>query len=225
MSRQIPPCPLMLAHLCCMQLLAIGVQPAFMRLGCSLAVIASLLLGGCTGLPANTDRVTSHASNDTGSTRLAIIAQASLPGVDRLQSGLRLLPDGRQALEARLSLAAAAESSIDAQYYQIETDRSGLCFLASLRAAALRGVRVRLLVDDLHASGQDELLSGLARAGMEVRMFNPLPVRTGSTGSRILWSLHEFSRINRRMHNKLFIVDGAFAISGGRSRLLRHCRP
>ena len=90
--------------------------------------------------------------------------------------------------------------------------------MRELSAAAARGVRVRLLIDDLHAAGEDAWLARLAaRPQVEVRMFNPLPVRDGTVVSRVLFSLHEFSRVNRRMHNKLMVADNAFAISGGRN--------
>ena len=146
------------------------------------------------------------------------VAAASTPEGSRHLSGMRLLPDGDQAFEARIALARAAEKTIDAQYYQIADDTSGRQFLRELSAAAARGVRVRLLVDDLHAAGEDALLAGLAaRPNVELRMFNPLPVRDGSVGSRVLFSLHQFSRVNRRMHNKLMVADNVFAISGGRN--------
>jgi putative cardiolipin synthase len=131
---------------------------------------------------------------------------------------MRLLPSGEQAFEARIALVRAAQKTIDAQYYHIADDVSGRQFLRELRDAALRGVRVRLLADDLYTGGQDAMLAGLAATpNVEVRMFNPLPVREGSLGARVALSMHEFSRINRRMHNKLFVADNAFAISGGRN--------
>ena len=107
---------------------------------------------------------------------------------------------------------------MDAQYYQIADDASGRQFLRELRDAGARGVRVRLLVDDLYAGGEDALLAGLAaQPGVQVRLFNPLPVRDGSVAKRALLSLHDFARVNRRMHNKLLVADNAFAISGGRN--------
>jgi putative cardiolipin synthase len=130
--------------------------------------------------------------------------------------GGRRIDAGRQ--RPAVGHAPAAEKSIDAQYYQIADDLSGRQFLRGLADAAARGVRVRLLVDDLHAAGQDALLAGLAaRPNLEVRMFNPLAVRDGGVASRVLFSLHEFSRVNRRMHNKLLVADNVFAITGGRN--------
>jgi putative cardiolipin synthase len=183
--------------------------------GCALVVA---VLTGCASLPDSVQRPVSQARTDVADTRLAAVAAASTPEGSRHLSGMRLLPDGDQAFEARIALARAAEKTIDAQYYQIADDTSGRQFLRELSAAATRGVRVRLLVDDLHAAGEDALLAGLAaRPNVELRMFNPLPLRDGSVGSRVLFSLHQFSRVNRRMHNKLMVADNAFAISGGRN--------
>ncbi|MDM0035763.1 phospholipase D family protein [Variovorax sp. J22P271] len=176
------------------------------------------MLTGCASLPADVARPVSVARTDVDHTRLAALAAEAVPADAGRRSGLRLLPSGDQAFEARIALARAAERSIDVQYYQIADDASGREFLAALCEAAGRGVRVRVLVDDLQAAGQDALLAGFAaRPNVELRLFNPLPVREGSVAGRVLFSAHEFTRINRRMHNKLFIADGSFAISGGRN--------
>jgi putative cardiolipin synthase len=176
------------------------------------------MLTGCASLPAKVERPLSVARTAVDHTRLAALAAEAVPPAAGARSGLRLLPAGDQAFEARIALARAAERSIDVQYYQIADDASGRAFLAALCEAAGRGVRVRVLLDDLQAAGQDTLLAGFAaRPNVELRLFNPLPVREGSVGARVLFSAHQFSRINRRMHNKLFIADSSFAISGGRN--------
>ena len=185
----------------------------------ALAITTALLaLGGCASLPAPPDRPASTAFTDTRSTALGAIAAASLAGAGPGESGFRLLPTGDYALDARLSLAARAERSLDVQYYQLQSDSVGLRLLRELGAASRRGVRVRLLVDDLYTSGQDELFRSFAALpNVEVRLFNPLPVRAGSLLNRLVFSLHEFSRINHRMHNKLFVADNRFSVSGGRN--------
>ncbi len=128
------------------------------------------------------------------------------------------LPHGEEAFRMRLALIRGAEQTLDVQYYLIANDRTGHEFLAALRDAAARGVRVRILVDDLYATGEDALYAGiLASANVDVRMFNPLPTRGESFVSRVAMSIHELSRINHRMHNKLLVADGAFAITGGRN--------
>ncbi|MGJ7494388.1 phospholipase D-like domain-containing protein [Variovorax sp. RT4R15] len=184
---------------------------------CCLLIVAALL-GGCASLQAPRPVPPTYAVQDVASTRLARIAkQNTLPGAAEL-SGFRLLPEAPFSFNARIALASRAEKSIDAQYYELRNDGVGRQFLRDLRDASLRGVRVRLLVDDLHMSDADELFSSLAAyPNVEVRLFNPLPARSGSLLSRIVFSLHEFGRINHRMHNKLFIVDNSFSVSGGRN--------
>ncbi|MGR4869808.1 phosphatidylserine/phosphatidylglycerophosphate/cardiolipin synthase family protein [Variovorax sp. LARHSF232] len=184
-----------------------------------------VVLTGCAGLPQGVQRAHSRALGEVAETRLAAVAAASLGQGQGQQeegaeprSGLRLLPAGDQALEARIALVRMAQKSVDAQYYQIADDASGRQFLRELREAGARGVRVRLLVDDLYAGGEDALLAGLAaQPGVQVRLFNPLPARGGSAAGRALLSLHHFERVNRRMHNKLLLADNSFAISGGRN--------
>ena len=183
-----------------------------------LLISACAALAGCATLPARAPVPAVQAYDDVSNTRLARVAAAATPADKRGLSGFRLLPEGETAFNARISLARRAEKSLDVQYYVIQNDDVGQQFLRELRDAARRGVRVRLLVDDLYTAGEDELLAGLAAyPNVEVRLFNPLPVRSGSFGTRVLFSLHEFGRINRRMHNKLFIADNSIAVSGGRN--------
>lgn len=193
---------------------------------CAAATLLGTLLGGCASLPSEVVRTYSEAHVDVADSALARIAAASLVGISDpstpaergAASGLRLLPAGDDAFEARLALVRNAEKGIDAQYYMVADDRSGRQFLRELHEAAARGVRVRLLVDDLNAGATKGLLAELAdHENVELRLFNPLPVRTGSLRSRVLLSLHKLGQINRRMHNKLLVADNSFAISGGRN--------
>ncbi|NUZ05813.1 phospholipase D-like domain-containing protein [Piscinibacter koreensis] len=184
-----------------------------------LLVVVLAAIGGCASLPPNPPRTPEFAGTDTAETPLGRIAAASVgePASPEI-SAFRLLPIGDQAFNARLALTRRATKYVDAQYYLLSPDDVGLRFVTELRDAAARGVRVRLLVDDLYAGGSDELLGTLAaHDNVEVRIFNPLPVRGFDMVPRLLLSLHEFGRINRRMHNKLFIADNAFAITGGRN--------
>jgi putative cardiolipin synthase len=182
------------------------------------ALVATLALAACASLPAGVQRPVSTAPADVGATTLAAIDAASTPADAAALSGFRLLPVGDQALDARIALARRAERALDVQYYLIAHDGAGLQFLRALRDAAARGVRVRVLIDDLYAGGQDGLLAGFAaHPNVEVRMFNPLPARGGGFASRLVLSLHDFDRINRRMHNKLFIADNTWAVTGGRN--------
>lgn len=128
------------------------------------------------------------------------------------------MPLGLYALDARIELIGRARFSLDVQYYLIQDDRSGRLFMRNLRDAALRGVRVRLLVDDLNTAGADPLFAGLAAfPNVEVRLFNPFCCARQSLLTRFAASLADFRRLNHRMHNKLFIADGAIAVMGGRN--------
>jgi cardiolipin synthase C len=182
------------------------------------ALVALLWLAGCAALPGDVVRPTSQALTDVAATPLAREAAAATPDDQRHLSGLRLMPGGPEALATRVDMARNAQKSLDVQYYLIAPDASGRQFLRELRNAAARGVRVRLLVDDLHMTELDALLAGLAaHDNMQVRLFNPLPVRGTAFETRLLLSLHQFSRVNRRMHNKLYIADNTIAITGGRN--------
>lgn len=130
------------------------------------------------------------------------------------KSGVVPLERGHDALVSRLALIDAAEHSIDAQYYIWHEDTSGLLLLDALLRAAERGVRVRLLLDDNGVPGLDTIMAALnAQDNFEIRLFNPSTVRS----PKILGYAFDFFRMNRRMHNKSLMVDGAVAIIGGRN--------
>ncbi len=187
------------------------------RIGRWLAAASlALLLSGCASLPDKVDRAPSKAQAATTDTPLGRIAKAST--ADPEQSGFRLMPTGQFALQARLELARRAQRTLDVQYYQIHDDRTGRYLLRTLRDAAERGVRVRLIIDDLYTSGMDPLLLGLdAHPNVEVRLFNPFPAGRKNFLTRFTVNAHEFDRVHRRMHNKLFIADGVMAVAGGRN--------
>lgn len=129
-------------------------------------------------------------------------------------SGVAALHDGLDAFGARISLIREAERALDVQYYIWQRDLTGLVLLDELRRAAERGVRIRLLLDDNGISGLDADLAALnALPDFEVRLFNPFILRR----PKLLGYLFDFRRLNRRMHNKLMIADGAAAILGGRN--------
>ena len=179
----------------------------------TLALAGAVLLAGCAGLPSLAGRTPSAALTDTGATRLGLAVAplaAAHPGV----SGVYALADGRDAFSARALLAKAAERSLDVQYYIWRNDITGTLLFDALRAAAGRGVRVRLLLDDSNTAGLDATLALLdAHPNIEVRLFNPFVVRQ----SRLLGYLTDFARLNRRMHNKSFTADGQATIIGGRN--------
>jgi cardiolipin synthase C len=182
---------------------------------CAVLLLAGLVMG-CAQLPTGVERAPSVAEPVSEQTTLGRIAADSSPSPEL--TGFRLLPIGSFALDTRLTLARRAERTIDVQYYHLAGDETGRYLMRTLRDAALRGVRVRLLIDDLYTIGEDPLLLGLAaHPNIELRLFNPFPGGRNSFTLRFLRSADDFKRVNRRMHNKLFVVDGAMAVAGGRN--------
>ncbi|HMO48412.1 MAG TPA: phospholipase D family protein [Rubrivivax sp.] len=193
--------------------------PRTPRIGRFGALLLALGLAACASLPEGAPhREAAVPPQPLHDTTLARIAADSTPPAKQALTGLRLLPGGDQAFDARLALAQQAEHTLDLQYYVLADDAAGRQLLRALRDAAGRGVQVRLLLDDLHSGDVAWLLAGLAAYDrIEVRLFNPLPQRAGSPMTRLLLSPNQFEQLNRRMHNKLFIADGQLAISGGRN--------
>jgi len=182
----------------------------------ALALVAGLL-GACATLRTDLPKTPSTAIApvaDTRSTRYVDAVTAAHPG----QSGFRTLVSNTNALMSRIVLADSARHSIDLQYYIFANDATGRLLAQRLLAAADRGVRVRILLDDLDIATEDRVLDALdAHPNIEVRLFNPFRFRQRSMPSKIAQFLLEGARLNRRMHNKSFIVDGMQAIIGGRN--------
>ncbi|WP_050027370.1 phospholipase D family protein [Verrucomicrobium sp. BvORR034] len=129
-------------------------------------------------------------------------------------SGVFPLVNGADAFVARMALAEKAQRSLDLQYYIWHGDQTGKLLAGAVIQAAERGVKSRLLLDDMGVAAKDRNLLILdSHPNIEVRLFNPLPLRS----ARMLGVLLDFQRVNRRMHNKSFIVDGKVAIVGGRN--------
>ncbi len=183
------------------------------RRKCWCFVLLAGALSGCASLPTDFDRPDSHAYVDTDNTRVArIIApeREQHPG----QSGFRLLSTGVDAFAARAMLAQLAERSIDVQYYLYHNDLTGKLFTEQLLRAADRGVRVRILVDDIGLEGRDFGAVALDRhPNVEVRIVNPF-IRGQSRATQYITRL---GTITRRMHNKSFTVDNQITILGGRN--------
>ncbi|MBN9407350.1 MAG: phospholipase D family protein, partial [Burkholderiales bacterium] len=178
------------------------------------ALLAGLLLAGCS-LPPLAGRSTSAAlelpaARDTQLGRALGPELAAHPGL----SGIHALDHPHDAFAARVLLARAAERTLDVQYYIWRGDTTGTLLLAELLAAAERGVRVRLLLDDLGTAGLDGPLAAMnGHPRIEVRLFNPFAWRS----PKPLGYLADLRRANRRMHNKSFTVDNQASIVGGRN--------
>jgi len=178
-------------------------------------LIATTVLAGCASIDFDYPRTSSVAMTDTGDTYLGRQLEGLESGRPPGQSGFYPLPDGIDALAARLLLAQRAEKSIDTQYYLVKNDIVGRAYVLMLLRAADRGVRVRLLLDDIFTSGYDTGMMALDHhPNIEIRIYNPF--NRGAVG-RSLGAATSLSRVNRRMHNKSFTVDNQVTIIGGRN--------
>jgi cardiolipin synthase C len=139
--------------------------------------------------------------------------EAAHPG----QSAFRLVTAGTEAFVSRMQSARQAMRSIDVQTYIWHADLTGIYFAHELLAAADRGVKVRMLIDDMDARAKNDGIASLAaHPNIEVRLFNPFASRKGKLAF-LSEGLRSFSRVNRRMHNKTWIVDNRIALAGGRN--------
>ena len=176
-------------------------------------ITVALILGGCATMPKEVVRIPSYTISDTENTALGQDIKPLLvanPGM----SGFYALSEGTDAFAARLILIGDAQKSIDVQYYIWHDDLTGKVMHNGLLVAADRGVRVRLLLDDLDTAGKEETLRYLdAHPNIEVRLFNAFPSRKSRTGGFV----SDFGRLNHRMHNKTITMDNQATIFGGRN--------
>lgn len=184
----------------------------------ALALCSVCLLQACAALPPMPPRSATRAIDPATPSTLGRLAAQARGTAAPAQSGVRLLVGGEEALATLLALVDGAERTLDLQYYAVLNEASSRLLMQHLRAAAERGVRVRLLVDDFNTAGTDDALLRLTRhPRIEVRLYNPLPAGRFSLPTRVLASLHDFGRINNRMHNKQLVADNALAVTGGRN--------
>ncbi len=176
-------------------------------------------LTGCASLPSEVDRPVSTALANPEQTRIghAVQQRAARAGT-RNDSGFALVNSAELAFTSRMALINAAQKTLDIQYYAIHADETTDRMFDALRAAAARGVRIRILLDDFNTAGKNAQVLKIAfEPNIELRLFNPLPGNRRSLFFRILGSLKDVDRIQRRMHNKIFVADNAVAITGGRN--------
>jgi putative cardiolipin synthase len=170
-------------------------------------------VAGCATIDFDYPKSESFALTDTADTHLGRQIADFVAAHPAEESGFHPVYDGIDSLALRLLMAERAERSIDAQYFLIHDDLVGNVFINALLRAANRGVRVRLLVDDIQAKGYDAGFAALdSHENFELRIFNPFAHRR----SRAL-DVTDISRVSRRMHNKSFTVDNQMTLIGGRN--------
>ena len=181
-----------------------------------LILALAALLPACATLRTDAPKVASHALAPDPQAPLGQIAGRVLDPAQA--SSFRLLESGRAALAARLALAHRATRSLDLQYYLFHADVSGRVLVDALLKAADRGVRVRVLLDDVDTAASEGAIIALdAHKNVQIRLYNPFRVRGNSPLGRAMEFLGDKERLNRRMHNKLFLADNHFGITGGRN--------
>ncbi|SMF00037.1 Phosphatidylserine/phosphatidylglycerophosphate/cardiolipin synthase [Alteromonadaceae bacterium Bs31] len=178
-----------------------------------LTLLLAILISACATLPDNSDRAESYHLGETHETSLAKSVAPRLaqhPG----ESGAYPMESGLDAFVARALTAHSAEKTLDVQYYLYHDDKIGSLLTDQLLKAADRGVRVRLLLDDMDLADRDFGGSIIdAHPNIELRIFNPFSRNT----FRATQFVTRFGGVTRRMHNKTYIVDNSIAIVGGRN--------
>lgn len=183
--------------------------------------LALLLLTGCAQLPTQVVRPPSMALDARASATTpfaTLVAERRRIAKAKSDSGFVLLDGPASAYASRLALTEGASKTLDLQYYAIHADESTDRLFTAVRAAAARGVKVRVLLDDFHSTGRDARVLALALTpGVQIRLFNPLAGPRNMGAGRLLLSLADAGRIQQRMHNKLYLADNVLGITGGRN--------
>ncbi|MDR5907196.1 phospholipase D family protein [Franzmannia qiaohouensis] len=188
------------------------------RLVLTSLLVACLLLAGCAPVPVARSHSWTLPLHESEATALGgwVADQQAQQAPE--QSGFRLLVDGDEAFALRAALLARSERSLDVQTYIADDGLTSRVLLVRMLDAAERGVRVRLLLDDLASLNNEALLVAIdSHPQVEVRLFNPLLRGRGTLLSRGVMMAADLRRQHRRMHNKLWLSDGAVAITGGRN--------
>ncbi len=185
----------------------------------ALLLVVMLAAGGCAGLPPGADfpRTPSAALASPEETRIGALfaGQAREHGGN---SGFRILSVGVDGFLTRVQMIAAAERTLDVQYYIFHGDETGRLLTEALLRAADRGVRVRVLVDDgSTAAGDEQLIALDSHPAIEIRIFNPFVYRGHAISIRALEFMFNSRRLDYRMHNKLLVADNSVALIGGRN--------
>jgi len=192
-------------------------MPVLQQITATLFLI--LTLTGCASLPEEIKHPAEPLVTQPVSTLSTLVdthkAELEPEKAQAAMSGVLQLDSGWDALAQRLALIETAEHSIDIQYYIWNSDVSGSYLASRLLAAADRGVNVRVMLDDINLNEREALLAVLdSHPQIDIRIFNPIPARGYTKWFNFMG---DFSRLNRRMHNKSFTVDGAVSIVGGRN--------
>ena len=178
-----------------------------------LIAIFLVVMTGCSIISENYPRTSSHALSAYSSTDIGKIIEREVSRHPD-KSGFDVIRYGREAFTARIAMTDLTDKTLDLQYYLWEQDETGRLLALHTLKVADRGVKVRVLLDDIGLQGRDEMIAAMdAHPNIEIRIFNPFSHR----GLHALDFLTDTRRVNHRMHNKTVIMDNVFAIVGGRN--------
>lgn len=171
------------------------------------------LLSACNPVPERYTRISSHALKNYHTTDIARSLEKEVkrhPG----RSGFEVVRYGREAFTARIAMTDLTEKTLDLQYYLWDPDETGRLLALHTLKAADRGVKVRILLDDIGLQGRDSMIAAMdVHPNIEIRIFNPFSHRK----LHFLDFMTDTQRVNHRMHNKTVIMDNAFTMLGGRN--------
>jgi putative cardiolipin synthase len=179
-----------------------------------LTVVFIVFLSSCSSLPTDFEKTNRYALTNTQDSTLGIIATEMLSDSPEL-SAMQIIDKGRDAFLTRLALLKMAEHSIDVQYFIWKSDIIGNLLMLEMLAAADRGVRVRILLDDINLDDETKatLFAMDHHPNIDFRIYNPV----SSTGYFFASAISDAARVNHRMHNKSFIADSQYIVVGGRN--------
>jgi putative cardiolipin synthase len=181
-------------------------------------LLIALVFLACATLPEPEMKTITYSYDPNPDSRLSVVTRNLITDEDGGASGFFKLFRNDDAMLWRLLLADLAEETLDMQYFIWKADATGDLLLDHVIKAADRGVRVRILVDDIYIIGADRSVAALSQhPNIEIRLFNPMQGRTSSTLLFVLEYLGNIKQLNHRMHNKLIVADNRFAIVGGRN--------
>ena len=187
------------------------------RLSTATVVLSVLTLGsGCRTLDESIEPIkANYALSPATGGKLFRLDSACRAGQDPGESSFLILDQGEEALRWRLALVDSAERSVDVLSFLWQPDASGWLLFRHVYLAAERGVRVRILLDDILLAEQDHFLAALNdHPNIEVRAFNPWSQREFGHNLEFITQLDE---LNHRMHDKILVADNLAAVSGGRN--------
>lgn len=185
-----------------------------------ITIIGGVLISGCAVSQERLPEAKHDYCADIQTAPIKTLSSYLQPFEQKMQesTGVYVLEQGTEAMLTRAWLSEHAKSSIDVQYFIFSTDNIGLIAIDYLVKAAERGVKVRILVDDIMVDANgDELLKLAAHENLSIKVYNPVANIGKNIAQKLVALVTNFHGVNQRMHNKTFTVDNKVSITGGRN--------